>query len=797
MSRISAANRARVCGLPRARGALALLITGACGGPDARYERAVDLLQHVEGAARAGSSTLLESLPSDDLEGAWIELEGAAGSRLLARPIADPGGDLRLMAQVRALPAELALARIAGELPRGEPDAAARAAWRAELARGSRGAAAAAPGELAVDLARASAAEAPGYVVLGLAAADPRQAFGRVSFLRQPEHEIGRVREPVSGIDFAPDGPPVVGPASLAGDRRPALVIPCGQALTIACDGPAARLEFAAGALCGGEPAALAPVELEIVWRGPAGGFTLADRILLDPSARLADAFWRERSLLGVDVGGGGGRNEIELSASGPRGCAVAVAHPTLLPEPGAERRPNLVLISLDTLRADRLGCLGGPSDNTPVLDALARQGALFEAAASTAPYTLPAHGTMLTGLYPTVHGAVDQRSALGAPAPEDLPLLARLLHAQGYATAAFTGGGYLAPDYGFASGFERYGVHDPILAEAALPAALPEPADLRSQTADERRALVHAAAARAARVPAIESWIAAHADRPFFLFVHTFATHNYWPPPEDYARVVAPRTRSQLSYGRELWAWRTAAAGKAEVLSPEDHEHLGLLYDATIQHADREVGRLLGALAAAGLDGRTVVCVTSDHGEEFGEHGIYGHSRSLYESLLHVPLLIRGPDVATQRVAEPFSLVDLAPTLLDLLGLARDPRMQGSAWRLGAGGEGGGGGRPASAIFGEVANKNAYQDALRAGPYKLVAERGGARRELYDLTADPDEQRDLARERAGLAGELGQRLDDVRAALDELRRGLGSGAPAAVSTETLQALQDLGYAGE
>ena len=394
----------------------------------------------------------------------------------------------------------------------------------------------------------------------------------------------------------------------------------------------------------------------------------------------------------------------LSASANGDHPPLVVFGHPTVRaprsdgprqptgPTPQAvppqAPRPNIVLISLDTLRPDRLGCYGGEAGLTPHLDALASSGMRFTQAESTSSYTLPSHGSMLTGQYPAFHGAVDIDDKLK---PERSPFVAQLLADAGWVTAAFTGGGYVSPEYGFATGFDRYSSNDPVWALETLRGRQ------LMETRSWERAPIQLPLLRRYAAPMIADWIEEQQDGvPFFLFLHTYIVHNYAP---DLAWLEkrglllsdgseAPfnhQDRVNFNASGGLAAGAAGVAGvRNEALREKVIDDYLPYYDATVGMADEFVGGVLAALDRAGLAGNTLVLVTSDHGEEFGEHGFFGHGETLFEANTRVPLLVRLPAGTPEAVGgtspavvdTPISLVDLAPWILRIAGVTPDPRM-------------------------------------------------------------------------------------------------------------------------
>jgi len=304
---------------------------------------------------------------------------------------------------------------------------------------------------------------------------------------------------------------------------------------------------------------------------------------------------------------------------------------------------PDVLLVSVDTLRADHLGCYGYPRATSPNIDQLAARGAVFERTMSTCPWTLPAHTSLLTGLFPAVHGVQEDGTRLG----EEAPTLAEGLRRMGYRTLGVVSHVYVASSFGLGRGFETF---DDSLIEGGT----------RNPIASE-----------------VVDRFLEHLDRlepedAFFGFLHFFDPHwDYTPPPPFDRRFTDPAYAGPVN-GRY--------PAVLEASSGADLEHAIALYDGEIAYLDREIGRLLGGLAERGRLEDIVVVLTADHGEEFREHGQMGHGNTLYEEQLHVPLIIAGHPAfpAGTRRGDLASLVDVAPTLLEIAGAAPDEGTSG-----------------------------------------------------------------------------------------------------------------------
>ena len=430
------------------------------------------------------------------------------------------------------------------------------------------------------------------------------------------------------------------------------------------------------------------------------------------------------------------------------------------------ERRPNVLLVSVDTLRADHLGCYGYPRDTSPNLDRFARDGVVFERAVSTTSWTLPAHVSMLTGLPISVHGICDDRlwsrtDAVGRRIPPPLrgTFVSEALKSAGYATAGFFTFDFLDSLYGFGLGFdkwERVGADvfsDPRLRDELM--ALRAAGDMGAIDEFLRE---HSAGIRSDRLTSPETidraiqWLdeheREHESQPFFLFVHLFDVHDPYKPPPEFDRFGDPSydgpERGRLDPAKS----ETLHAG----LSRSDIARRVSLYDGGIAFVDDQVGRLLARLRASGLDEDTLVIVTADHGEEFFEHGRQGHHRQLYMESIHVPMLARWPKhfPAGRRVEGTVGLVDIVPTLLAATGARTTTPLPGTDLAPFARGEQKNGGRMYVSLLnvfqprgqgGDQAYKR-IESLVRGDEQVLVSwcHDQTVRVESWDLAADPRE---------------------------------------------------------
>jgi len=403
---------------------------------------------------------------------------------------------------------------------------------------------------------------------------------------------------------------------------------------------------------------------------------------------------------------------------------------------------PGLLVVTLDTTRADCLGTYGKANAGTPNLDRLAAGGTVFEHASTCVPVTLPSHTTIFTGLYPPAHGVRDNGLF---SAPQSLTTLAEILADRGWATGAAVGAFPLTRQFGLDQGFEFFDdrLDEPPSGAGALPADV-----ARALFFDERNA---------AKVnDAILPWLREIGDRPFFAWIHYWDPHHPHVPPPPY-----------------------------DVLYQTD------LYQGEIAFTDAALGTVVRALEDIGRLESTLVVVVGDHGEGRGEHGEDTHSQLIYDSTLHVPLIVKGPGVpANRRVAEWVGTVDIVPTILELLEIQPTTTMHGRSlvgtWDDGA--------VPAAEpYYAETMSPKTAHDwsELRAwsvGPIKYIH---GPYSELFDRSLDPKELTNLAAAKPGLAADYRRELE---AALPGLAGSSAEDAVHDLDPDARARLEALGY---
>ncbi len=415
------------------------------------------------------------------------------------------------------------------------------------------------------------------------------------------------------------------------------------------------------------------------------------------------------------------------------RASALALVAVTLagLAGAGAGRVPpgplNLVLISLDTLRADHVGAFGYDQPTTPRLDAFLRRATLFRRAVAQAPSTIPSHASLLTSL---------DASAVttGKQLREDATTLAEQLGEAGFATWGFVDGGNMSRPFGFAQGFDHY--EDQRIGAAALAG----------------RAL---------------AWLDEHPAEPFFLFVHTYEIHTpYTGDPRYTALFGEPGRLDTTPLGARYFH---ALERRGTPVAAADLREFVARYDAGIRKADDAIGEFLEGLERQGLLERTLVVLLADHGEEFLEHGRFGHVQLFLDPNLRVPLAFRVPGVAARRIDQTVELTDVVPTVRALLGLVPLAGLVGrdlsGAILRGAALD------PEHAAYAQLGQARGAHTVVR-GRYQLMVERRTGTARLYDLAADPRGARDIAAARPELVAALRPLLERRLAIADARTRG-------------------------
>jgi len=416
---------------------------------------------------------------------------------------------------------------------------------------------------------------------------------------------------------------------------------------------------------------------------------------------------------------------------------------------PATADSPNILLLILDTVRASSLSLYGHPRPTTPTLEARAAASTVFSTAFSTAPWTLTSHASVFTGRYPS-----ELTATWTTPLDDSDPTLAEVFTGRGYRTGGFVANLlYTGAETGLARGFHRYEDYRVSLPEIAISSSLgrivvnnPRLRALTGYHDIPGRRTVDDIVDRFLR------WAGQDRARPFFAFLNVYDAHEPYLPPEPFASRFATGTPRSNHFIRQANMRSADRISKELMTEPErrEEEHA---YEAAIASIDQSIGRMLAALEEDGRLENTIVVVTSDHGELFGEHGLFAHGGELYTQTLHVPLLLMGPGVPRGvRVAEAVSLVDLAATLAELASVPGSGLGGTSLAPLWLDGDASS--TPQSPVFSEVepARNQAASMPSSRGPMKSLVRypyhyilNGDGVEEVYDLSVDPAEFEDLA----------------------------------------------------
>lgn len=420
----------------------------------------------------------------------------------------------------------------------------------------------------------------------------------------------------------------------------------------------------------------------------------------------------------------------------------------------------SVILIVIDTLRADHLGVYGYERATSPALDRFASRAAVFGRAQATSPWTLPSFGSLFTGQIPSRHAAgllLDSDNSEFAGLDASAKTLAETLSAAGFATAGVVNNPFLHPNFGLSRGFERW---DYVFGKYE-----------QHPRADQ---IVHWGL----------RWLDGRDERPFFLMLHFFDPHLPYDPGDPARGRFAEELGGILSLpfaglGKSNATWNPKR--------PRVKRFVTAAYDEEILFVDLQLERLFTGLAERGLDEETLVIITADHGEELFDHGGFEHGHTMHHELLRVPLLMAGPGVTPGWIDEPVSLTDVMPTILEALGVAQEGEVHGwSVWSLVTERE------PLleRALLAEGTLHGPDRKTLTRWPWKLVLT-AGAPAELYDLASDPLELEDLAEASPDRLEALRDELNDVARAASRERI---SRIPADIDAETRQQLIGLGY---
>lgn len=432
-------------------------------------------------------------------------------------------------------------------------------------------------------------------------------------------------------------------------------------------------------------------------------------------------------------------------------------------------QRPNILLISVDTLRADHLSCYGYDRPTSPNIDRLARDSVVFEDAMSVTSWTLPSHLSMLTSLYPQVHGVMEGQMRL----PEKAKLCTELMKAAGYSTFGVVAAPFLNHQFGYSQGFDLY----------------EDFSGGDKDTFDKiRRAIQEEVPAKKIHHRALEI-LDGRKTGPFFMFLHYFDPHLDYSPPPPYDTMFDPDYEKDLN-GRKGYDSHDRVPLE---MNPRGLKHLVALYDGEIASVDGYIGKLRHYLREQQIYDDMLIIFTADHGEEFWEHGKQGHRKSLYVESVHVPLIVKFPHNKWKgrRIVRTVGTADIVPTIFAVAGIDPDPVFDGrnlvpmaqtkgsDAW-------------PEMPYFFELDDKF---EGVRLGNWKLLRQKSGPQhRKLFDLSSDP-------RELHNVDDTLPEKLAELEAILDHWRQtaaqksgNIGRAQLFEYSRDMDEALEELGY---
>jgi arylsulfatase A-like enzyme len=334
----------------------------------------------------------------------------------------------------------------------------------------------------------------------------------------------------------------------------------------------------------------------------------------------------------------------LSFKTAGAEGAFAFWYNPILYSR--SAKKPNIILVSIDTLRADHLGVYGYERNTSPNMDALAVQSAVFLNTYASSPWTLPSHVSLLTSLSGLNHQVYYREDKIDP----SLPTLADLLRSNGYCCSAITGGAFLNPTFGFSKGFDSYEIRG---------------AELKDKNLAEQC------------FKGVSQWLDAHADENFFLFIHTYQTHSPYESPAPYNTIFLGENPKRLGF--DVLTDLGGPRGVFKKLPEADRQNIIGLYDGEVRYTDEKLIKpLIERLRQLGVYDRTMLIVTSDHGEQFYDHGSWNHGNYLYGDALRVPLIIKFPDsrFRGQKISAIVRLIDVLPTILEELGIDQDEKM-------------------------------------------------------------------------------------------------------------------------
>lgn len=402
----------------------------------------------------------------------------------------------------------------------------------------------------------------------------------------------------------------------------------------------------------------------------------------------------------------------------------------------------NVLLITLDTVRADHLQCYGYERNTAPRMCSLAKQGILFEKAMTQSSWTLPAHASIMTGVYPHEHGAENFEVSID----DNLPMLAEILKNNNYSTSAFVSVEFVSEKYGFDKGF-----------------------DVFDSTSIKKEDLVLMGSFAKDLTQSAMHWLEQN-DQKFFMWIHYFDPHNAFLYHNTSGFAYPKAINYTLRWREFEWDWNVVPCPFCDYFEENEEQYISL-YDGEIFFVDSYVGKLLDYLKQEGLFDNTIIIITSDHGESFNNHDLVGHDNFLYADLIHVPLIMFVPNTQPYRDDKLTETKDILPTVLDLLNISKPARV-GDGFFIGN----------LTYAFSEVHNRNENRRiAVNHEDWKLIYTLNDRYFELYDLEDDPDELNNLAESKPEMVKKLREPLFRTMRVVD-------------LDEETLKQLKSLGY---
>jgi len=430
----------------------------------------------------------------------------------------------------------------------------------------------------------------------------------------------------------------------------------------------------------------------------------------------------------------------------------------------------NVILISIDTLRADHLGCYGYHKNTTPNIDRFSKDSVLFKTCVAQAPSTLVSHASIFTSLIPSHHGAIFIKTAI----PQEVVTIAEILKDYGYKTISYNSGGRVASEYGFDQGFDLYHSSGGRLSKFER---------ILKRISKRIFFLYHSShGGLTKKVNFAINWINNNPDRKFFLFLHTYEVHHPYTPKKDYLDLFEKNYSGKLPKNISGKLLNEINNGEIKI-NKEDQEHIINTYDAEIRSMDDGFLLLENFLREREIYDDTIIIFTSDHGEEFGEHGQMGrHSHSLYDELLLVPLIIKLPNskYASKVVDEQVRSIDILPTLLDILDIRGLKTSEGvSLIDLVTGKTL----DPLFAVSQQDGKRKNRPTSIRTKKWKLYGSK------LFNLESDPLENNDVANENKAVKDFLRFKLNNILK-----QRKIPSTNKVKLDETTKEELKALGY---